>query len=260
MLEGRICLVTGSGRGIGRGTAIEMARQGAAAVIVSDLLDDEGQETVELVRAQGAAADFIHCDMAEPDQVRALIDGAVSRFGGLDVLHNNAGVHESTFTDKLTVEDLPLEFFDRVYAINLRGPWLAMKHAAPHLRRSTRSPAIINAGSTGGLTGYPAMNAYGATKGGLIQLTRCVAVDLAPQVRVNAYAPASVYTDMVSRWVDAAEDKEAIRRTMVASQLIPRFGTIEEVAKLVCYLASEDAAWITGHVFPIDGGALAWNG
>jgi NAD(P)-dependent dehydrogenase (short-subunit alcohol dehydrogenase family) len=260
VLEGRICLVTGSGRGIGRGTAIEMARQGAAAVIVSDILDADGRETVELVRALGAESEFFHCDMAEPEQVRALIDAAVNRFGGLDVLHNNAGVHESTFTDKLTVEDLPVEFFDRVYAINLRGPWLAMKYAAPHLRRSSRSPAIVNAGSTGGLTGYPAMNAYGATKGGLIQLTRCVAVDLAPQVRVNAYAPASVYTDMVSRWVDAAEDKEAISRTMVASQLIPRFGTIEEVAKLVCYLASEDAAWITGQVFPIDGGALAWNG
>jgi NAD(P)-dependent dehydrogenase (short-subunit alcohol dehydrogenase family) len=260
VLEGRICLVTGSGRGIGRGTAIEMARQGAAAVIVSDILDADGRETVELVRALGAESEFFHCDMAEPEQVRALIDAAVNRFGGLDVLHNNAGVHESTFTDKLTVEDLPVEFFDRVYAINLRGPWLAMKYAAPHLRRSSRLPAIINAGSTGGLTGYPNMNAYGATKGGLIQLTRCVAVDLAPQVRVNAYAPASVYTDMVSRWVDAAEDKEAISRTMVASQLIPRFGTIEEVAKLVCYLASEDAAWITGQVFPIDGGALAWNG
>jgi NAD(P)-dependent dehydrogenase (short-subunit alcohol dehydrogenase family) len=260
VLEGRICLVTGSARGIGRGTAIEMAKQGAAAVMISDINDEGGRETVELVKEQGADAEYIHCDMAEPAQVKALVDGTAERFGGLDVLHNNAGVHESTFTSQLTVEDLPEDVFEKIFHINLRGPWLAMKYAAPHLRKSERTPAIINAGSTGGLTGYPNMNAYGATKGGLIQLTRCVAVDLAPDVRVNAYAPASVYTDMVSGFVEAAEDKEAIARTMVASQLIPRFGEIEEVAKLVCYLASADAAWITGSIFNIDGGCLAWNG
>ncbi|MCW3064813.1 MAG: glucose 1-dehydrogenase [Solirubrobacterales bacterium] len=260
MLDEKICLVTGSARGIGRGTAIEMARQGAAAVMISDLNDEGGHETVELVKAEGADADYIHCDMTKPDQVRALIDGTAERFGGLDVLHNNAGVHESDFTSDLTVETLPEDVFEKIFQINLRGPWLAMKYAAPHLRKSKRNPSIINAGSTGGLTGYPNMNAYGATKAGLIQLTRCVAVDLAPDVRVNTYAPASVYTDMVRKFVDAAEDKDAIARTMVASQLIPRFGKIEEVASLVCYLASDAAAWITGSVFSIDGGCLAWCG
>jgi NAD(P)-dependent dehydrogenase (short-subunit alcohol dehydrogenase family) len=260
MLDGKICVVTGSARGIGRGTAIEMARQGAGAVMVSDLNDEGGRETAELVRAEGADAEYIHCDMTKPDEVRALIDGTVERFGGLDVLHNNAGVHESDFTFDLTVETLPEEVFEKIFQINLRGPWLAMKYAAPHLRKSTRNPSIINAGSTGGLTGYPNMNAYGATKAGLIQLTRCVAVDLAPDVRVNAYAPASVYTDMVKKFVDAAEDKEAIAKSMVASQLIPRFGQIDEVAKLVCYLASDAAAWITGSIFSIDGGCLAWCG
>jgi NAD(P)-dependent dehydrogenase (short-subunit alcohol dehydrogenase family) len=260
MLDGKICLVTGSARGIGRGTAVEMARQGAGAVMVSDLNDEGGRETVELVREAGADAEYIHADMTKPDEVRALVEGTVERFGGLDVLHNNAGVHESDFTTELTVETLPEEVFERIFQINLRGPWLAMKYAAPHLRKSSRNPSIVNAGSTGGLTGYPNMNAYGATKAGLIQLTRCVAVDLAPDVRVNAYAPASVYTDMVKKFVDAAEDKDAIAKSMVASQLIPRFGEIDEVAKLVCYLASDDAAWITGSVFSIDGGCLAWVG
>jgi NAD(P)-dependent dehydrogenase (short-subunit alcohol dehydrogenase family) len=260
MLNEKICLVTGSGGGIGRATAVEMARQAARAVIVSDIDDPGGQETVEMVRAEGVDADYIHCDMSKPEEIEALVEASVSRFGGLDVLHNNAGVHESDFTTQLSVEDLPLDVFERVYAINLRGPWLAMKYAAPHLRRSTRGAAIINAGSTGGVIGYPAMNAYGAAKGGLIQLTRCVAVDLAPDVRVNCYCPASVDTQMIRKFVDAAEDKEAIRRTMVATHLIPRVGQPEEVAKLVCYLASEDAAWITGAAFPIDGGCLAWLG
>jgi NAD(P)-dependent dehydrogenase (short-subunit alcohol dehydrogenase family) len=260
VLDDKICLVTGSAGGIGRATAIEMARQHAGAVMVCDLDDEGGSETVELVKAAGADADYIHCDMSQADEIEALVEGTVQRFGGLDVLHNNAGVHESDFTVELSVENLPLEVFDRVHAINLRGPWLAMKHAAPHLRRSMRGAAIVNAGSTGGVTGYPAMNAYGASKGGLIQLTRCVAVDLAPDVRVNCYCPASVDTQMIRKFVDAAEDKEAIRRTMVATHLIPRVGQPEEVAKLVCYLASEDAAWITGHAFPIDGGCLAWRG
>ena len=260
MLNDKICLVTGSGAGIGRATALEMARQKAGAVVVSDINDAGGQKTVEMVKAEGADAEYIHCDMTSEDEIRALIEGAVARFGGLDVLHNNAGVHESDFTTELSVETLPEEIFERVYQINLRGPWLAMKYAAPHLRASKRNPAIINAGSTGGVTGYPAMNAYGASKGGLIQLTRCVAVDLAPDVRVNAYAPASVDTQMVRKFIDAAEDKDAIMTFMVATHLIPRLGLAEEVAKLVCFLASDDAAWITGSVFPIDGGSLAWRG
>jgi NAD(P)-dependent dehydrogenase (short-subunit alcohol dehydrogenase family) len=260
VLEGKICLVTGSASGIGRATAIEMARQGAGGVMVSDIDDEGGRATVELVKAEGSDADYLHCDVSEPDEIRALVDGTAERFGGLDVLHNNAGVHESDFTTELSVETLPENIFERVYRINLRGPWLAMKYAAPHLRRSRRGPSIVNAGSTGGVTGYPSMNAYGATKAGLIQLTRCVAVDLAPDVRVNSYTPASVDTPMVQKFYAAAEDKEAIKRSMVASQLIPRLGEPVEVAKLVCYLASDSAAWITGSTFAIDGGCLAWCG
>jgi NAD(P)-dependent dehydrogenase (short-subunit alcohol dehydrogenase family) len=260
VLNDKVCLVTGSAGGIGRATAIEMARQKAAAVMVCDLNDEGGHETVELVRAEGADAVYQHCDMRERDDIRAVIEATVERFGGLDVLHNNAGVHESDFTSELSVETLPEEIFERIFQINLRGPWLAMKYAAPHLRASKRGPSIVNAGSTGGITGYPNMNAYGATKGGLIQLTRCVAVDLAPAVRVNAYAPASVDTQMVRKFIAAAEDKEAIMTFMVATHLVPRLGRAEEVAKLVCYLASDDAAWITGSVFPIDGGSLSWRG
>jgi NAD(P)-dependent dehydrogenase (short-subunit alcohol dehydrogenase family) len=260
MLDNKVCLVTGSAGGIGRATAIEMAAQKAAAVMVCDINDEGGQETVDLVKAAGADAAYQRCDMRDGASIRSLIEATVERFGGLDVLHNNAGVHESDFTTDLSVETLPEEIFDRIYEINLRGPWLAMKYAAPHLRASKRGPAIVNAGSTGGITGYPNMNAYGASKGGLIQLTRCVAVDLAPAVRVNAYAPASVDTQMVRKFIEAAEDKDAIMTSMVATHLVPRLGLASEVAKLVCFLASDDASWITGSVFPIDGGSLSWRG
>jgi NAD(P)-dependent dehydrogenase (short-subunit alcohol dehydrogenase family) len=260
VLDGKICVVTGSAGGIGRATAVEMAEQGAGGVMVCDINDADGQETVRMIEAKGVDAAYRHCDMANGDDVRDLIEASAERFGGIDVLHNNAGVHESDFTTDLSVETLPPDIFDRVYRINLLGPWLAMKHAAPHLRRSKRGAAIVNAGSTGGVTGYPMMNAYGASKGGLIQLTKCVAVDLAPDVRVNCYTPASVYTNMVKKFTEAAEDKAATESFMVSSHLIPRFGEPVEVAKLVCFLASEDAAWITGGVFPIDGGCLAWRG
>lgn len=259
LLEDKICLVTGGAGGIGRATTIEMARQRAGAVMVADIDDVGGRETVDLVRAAGGEAAFLHCDMTEGEDVRALVQSTVERFGGLDVLHNNAGAHESSFTDQLTLETLPEGIFDAVYRLNLRGPWLAMKYAAPHLRRSVRNPSIINAASTGGVTGYPQMSAYGATKAGLIQLTRCVAVELAPAVRVNCYAPAGVDTPMVRRFhANAGEGRPPEARFQ--GQLVPRLGRAEEIAQLVCYLASDAAAWITGAMFPIDGGLLAWRG
>jgi NAD(P)-dependent dehydrogenase (short-subunit alcohol dehydrogenase family) len=259
VLDGKICLVTGAAGGIGRATGIEMARQAAGGVMVADIDDAGAAETVALVRAAGGEAESCHCDMTDGDDVRAMVDATVERFGGLDVLHNNAGAHESRFTDRLTVETLPEEVFDAVYRLNLRGPWLAMKHAAPHLRRSRRGPSIVNAASTGGMTGYPNMNAYGATKAGLIQLTRCVAVDLAPEVRVNCYAPAGVDTPMIRR-LDAAGGDAEPGPTMLRAQLIQRLGRPEEIARIVCFLASDAAAWITGANFAIDGGLLAWRG
>lgn len=255
-----MCLVTGGAEGIGRATALEMSRRGAAAVVVCDIQDEAGEEVCALIRETGGESSYVHCDVRDPGQVRATLAEAVRRFGGLDVLHNNAGVHESSFTDTLTVDDLPLEVWERVYEINLRSVWLFTQHAAPYLRRSQHGPAIINAGSTGGLTGYPMMNAYGATKAGVIQLTRTSAVDLAPKVRVNCYCPASVDTQMVRTYIDSAPDPDAALRGTVRTHLIPRLGRPEEIAALVCFLASDEAAWITGSIFTIDGGSLAWRG
>ncbi len=260
LLKDRICLVTGGASGIGRASALEMARQGAAGIVIGDIDDALGAETARLLEQVGTAASFFHCDMGRPEDIQAIVDATIEQFGSLDVLHNNAGIHESDLTADITLDSLSEEIFERVYQINLRGPWLAMKYSAPFLRRSTRTPAIVNAGSTGGMTGYSGMNAYGATKGGLIQLTRCVAVELAPLVRVNCYAPAAVRTRMTLKWLEGVPDREAQANSMVSTQLIPRFGEPEEVAKLVCYLASEDAAWITGGLFPIDGGCTAWPG
>jgi NAD(P)-dependent dehydrogenase (short-subunit alcohol dehydrogenase family) len=258
VLQGKVCVVTGSGGGIGRATAVEMGRQGAR-VVVTDVDDAGGAETVSLVQEAGAEASYIHCDVRSEDEISALVAHAVERFGGLDVLHNNAGVHETDFASNPTVDTLSLDVWTKVYEINLRGVWLATKHAAPHLKASERGPAIVNAASIGGLLGYPMASAYCSTKGAVIQLTRATAIDLAP-VRCNCYSPGSIDTPMVQKYVDSAEDEDAAVRGLTGSHLIPRLGEPEEVAKLVCFLASDDAGFITGSAFTIDGGSTAWRG
>ena len=176
------------------------------------------------------------------------------------MLHNNAGVHESDLTDQLTIDTLPEEIWDSVYQINLKSLWLAIKYATPHLRRSTRNPAIVNAASIGGLIGYPMAAAYCSTKGGVLMLTKQAAIDLAPEIRVNCYCPAAIDTPMVAKYYEAAEDREAVERALTGTHLLPRLGRPEEVASLVCFLASDAASFLTGTAITIDGGSLAWRG
>ena len=258
-LDGKVCVVTGAGQGIGRATAIEMTRQGAK-VVVSDVNDGPGNGTVELVRAAGGEAVYAHADVRSNDDVTALMEVAVGTFGRLDVLHNNAGVHESAFTTETASDRLPEEIWDTVYEINLKGVWRCSRAAVPHLR-AAGGGSIVNAGSTGSLVAYPGNAAYGASKHAIIGLTKNMAVDLAQDaIRVNCYCPASINTPMFEQFVEAADDKEALLSALTATHLIRRLGRPEEVAKLVCFLASDDASFITGGAYLIDGGSLAWRG
>jgi NAD(P)-dependent dehydrogenase (short-subunit alcohol dehydrogenase family) len=259
MLEGKVGLVTGAGQGIGRAIAVEVASQRATAVAVADLNAANAQETAALVREAGAAAEAIEVNLRDRDQIEAMIDHAIESFGRLDMLFNNAGIIETSLTADCAVDTLPEEVWDAVYEVNLKAVWLTTKVAARHLRRSTRGPAIVNTASVSGLTGFSHGPAYCTTKGGVIQLTKVTAVDLAP-VRCNCFAPGVIETPLSRGFMDIAEDPAALERAMLAPQLINRMGSPEEVAKLACFLASDDAAFITGAAFPIDGGALAWMG
>ena len=260
MLEDKVCLVTGAAEGIGRATSIEMARQGARGVVLADLDEDSGRDAARLVQAEGAEALFVRIDAREPDDLRAMVDAAVDRFGGLDVLHNNVGVLEANFTDQLTVDVLPEDVWETVYQVNLRSYFLATKYAAPHLKRSSKGPAIVNTASVSGLVAYPSGPAYAATKGAVIQLTKATAVDLAPTVRCNCFCPGATETAMMRRYLETADDPDQLVAMMSATHLVPRPGRSDEIAKLACFLASDDASFINGGVYVIDGGSLAWRG
>jgi NAD(P)-dependent dehydrogenase (short-subunit alcohol dehydrogenase family) len=260
VLDAKLTLVTGAGQGIGRAIAVEMARQGAAGVAVADRDPSTAAETAELVQAAGAEAVAIVCDVRDRDQVEAMVGRAVEQLGGLDVLVNNAGVIETSLTSDSSIDTLSEEVWDAVYEINLKAVWLATKFAAPHLRRSTRGPSILNTASVSGLTGFPLAPIYCTSKGGVVQLTKVTAVDLAPHVRCNCFCPGVIETPLARGHMGAGEDAAARERELLAPQLVDRLGTPEEVAKLACFLVSDDAGFITGAAYLIDGGALAWRG
>jgi NAD(P)-dependent dehydrogenase (short-subunit alcohol dehydrogenase family) len=258
MLHGKIGLVTGAGQGIGRAIALEMARQGATAVVVADLNVANAEQTAALIREAGAAAAAIEVDLRDRAQIEAMVARATQTFDGLDLLFNNAGIIETSLAGECAVDTLPEDAWDAVYEVNLKAVWLTTKFAAPHLGRSTRGPAIVNTASVSGLTGYAGAAIYGTSKDAVIHLTKVTAIDLAP-VRCNCFAPGVIETPLTRAFLDTAEDPDAFQRAMLSPQLINRMGKPEEVAKLACYLASDDAAFITGAVFPIDGGQLAWT-
>ena len=259
-MDGKVCIVTGAAQGIGRAIAVELAQSGAAAVVVADVSDRLAQQTAELVRQAGAQARYQRTDLLVPDDIRQLVDDTAERFGGIDVLVNNAGILDNALSARPSIRNLEEEVWDKVFGVNLKAMWLATKFAVPHLRQSARGPAIVNAGSVSGLTGYPGSPAYCASKGGVIQLTRATAVELAPHVRCNCYCPGSVDTPMRQDLLDRTPDKDRAEAFMSAAHLVRRAGEAAEVARLVRFLASDEVSFITGGIYPVDGGTMAWRG
>jgi NAD(P)-dependent dehydrogenase (short-subunit alcohol dehydrogenase family) len=257
-LRERVCVVTGAASGVGRATAIEMARRGGW-VVASDIDDAGGADTLAAIEATGGRAVFLRADMESAAEIEALIHGAADAFGRIDVLSLNAAVLEAHFTDQTTADLLAEEVWDRVMSVNLKALWLCAKHAVPHLRRAGGG-AIVNGSSTAGFFGVPGGPAYASSKGAVIQLTRCLAIDLArDNVRVNCYCPGTLDTSLTQRYLHRASDPAALERALIGTHLIRRLGRPEEVANLICFLAGEEASFITGAAFVIDGGTLAWR-
>jgi NAD(P)-dependent dehydrogenase (short-subunit alcohol dehydrogenase family) len=245
----QVALVTGAGSGMGLATARAFAVAGASVVLADIDADALGSATDSLA-AEGHQALGIVCDVADEEQVAALVARTVATYGRLDMAFNNAGIQ----APPSDAADEPAETFDRVNAINLRGVWTCMKHELRQMREQ-KSGAIVNCSSLGGLVGLPGRAAYHASKHGVLGLTRSAALEYAPRgVRVNAVCPGTIDTPMVADMLATGEldMTEALR-----NQPIGRLGTADEIAAAVLWLCSPGASFVVGVALPVDGGYTA---
>ncbi len=243
--DSKVVLVLGGSSGIGRAAAEAFAREGAR-VVVSARREDQGVAVVDAIRKAGGRAKFIRADVSRDSDVKEAIEGTVKEFGQLDVLFNNAGIEGKDGP----IADLAAADFDETFGVNVRGTWLAMKYALPHLAKTRGS--IVNNSSVVADIGFPNTTIYSATKGAVNALTRTAAIEFIPQgVRVNAVAPGPIETDMASRVFGGLEALREFARSQVPAGTP---GLVEDIAEAVLYLASPGARFVIGQVLVVDGG------
>jgi NAD(P)-dependent dehydrogenase (short-subunit alcohol dehydrogenase family) len=236
-----------------------MAPRGAQFVL-SDKNEETGAETVALIEGEGGIATFIAADVTDGAAVEALMAGAAAAYGTIDVLHNNAGVHETSLCDETSSETLPDEIFDKVFDINVKGTWRCSRAALPYLREG-EGAAIVNSASVVSYQAFPMGPAYCSSKAAILGMTRSMATDWAPfGVRVNCYCPGSIETKFLSGYWEGSDEPEELKKELVGVNLIKRLGQPEDVAEVVCFLASARSSWVTGSEYMVDGGMLAWRG
>jgi len=251
--SGKVAIVTGGGSGIGRATALVLASEGAQ-VTVADIAEHPATEVVETIAATGGVARVQVVDVADADAVAAMVDDTVQAFGGLDILHNNAAALDQNRADQ-DVVTMDLATWERVLAVNLTGPMLGCRFAIPRmLERGGGS--IVNTASAAAFYGSHSLAAYGTSKAGVVALTRYVATAYGERgIRCNAVAPGVVVARDAQ---DALGGPMGDRlRRYSTSHLVGRLGYPEEIAAAVAYLASDDAAFVTGEVLRVDGGFTA---
>jgi NAD(P)-dependent dehydrogenase (short-subunit alcohol dehydrogenase family) len=248
-LDGKIAIITGAASGIGKATARRVAAEGARTV-VADLNADGAKEVADAIAAAGGEAIAVSADMGDNDAVRDLVEAAVTAYGGLDILHNNAAATRLAATADLPVSAADPDVWDEMMRVNLRGAMVAIQAAAPHLI-ARGGGSVINTASGSGLAGDLRNPAYGASKAALVSLTRYVATEYGKQgIRCNAISPGFIL-------IPEKPGRDAVAATMLRHALTPRLGTPEDVAALVVFLASDESAFITGQNICVDGGMRA---
>ena len=247
--SGKVALVTGGASGLGRVSAVALAKEGAN-VVVSDVAASEGEATVQLITAAGGQAVFVKADVTKSGEVEAMIQAAVKAFGRLDFALNNAGIDGV----RARTADYPETVWHQVINLNLTGVFLCLKYELA-VMVGQGSGVIVNMSSVAGVTGFPGHAAYTASKHGVIGLTKTAALDYAKTgIRVNAICPAYTRTPMLSRMLEQKPDLEA---KLISRVPLRRLGTAEEIAQAAIYLFSDAAAFITGHSLVMDGGIVA---
>jgi NAD(P)-dependent dehydrogenase (short-subunit alcohol dehydrogenase family) len=250
-LEGKVAMITGAASGIGRGISIRLVEMGAS-VSVLDMDAKKGEETAAEIRSRGGEALFTKCDVRSAANCRHAVETVISKWGGIDILCNCAGI-----AIRKDVVDLSEEEWDRTLDVTLKGIYLLSHEVVPHMIRAGGG-SIINIGSGWSLNGGPRAAAYCAAKGGVVNLTRAMAIDHGKHnIRVNCVCPGDVDTPMLrSECVQLGEDAETFMRE-AANRPLARVGTPEDVANAVLFLASPMSSWITGAALVVDGGGLA---
>ena len=248
-LDGKVAIITGAASGIGKATARRVAAEGACTV-VADLNAAGAKEVAAAISAAGGEATAVQVDLGDSGSVRAMVHAAVSAYGGLDTLHNNAAATHLAATKDLPVSTADPDVWDETMRINLRGTMVAIQAAVPHMI-ARGGGSVINTASGSGLAGDLRNPAYGASKAAVISFTQYVATEFGKQgVRCNAITPGFIA-------ISEKPGREAVHGTMLRHALTPRLGRPEDVAALVVFLASDESAFITGQNICVDGGMLA---
>ena len=247
-LKNKIAIVTGAGSGIGRACAIALAREGAKVALVGR----RKERLEETSREIGESALVLTADVSRKDQIARVIEQTVGHFGALNVLVNNAGVLHIGTAEQITEEQ-----WDETFNVNVRGLWLFSRAVLPHMRK-VGGGSIINMASVLGINGARNRASYAPSKGAVVLLTKCMAIDHGQEnIRVNAICPSFVETDLTAKVVSQAPDPKSVRAERIAVHPIGRLGQPDDIAGLAVYLASDESSWVTGSVFPVDGGYLA---
>lgn len=249
-LKDKVAIVTGAAGGIGKGVAEVFCREGAKVVLV-DWSAELGTASTEEIRQNGGEASFVKCDVSNEEQVKHVVDKTIETYGKIDVLVNNAGV--GTYTSVL---DTTSESWDRCLAINLKSQFLFAKYCIPHMQAVGKG-AIVNMSSVHSRSTVNGVAPYCASKGAITALTRNMAIDYGPTIRVNSIAPGWVWTPLIEHLFQSYPDPKAMVKQVEDRQVLKRMGTPTDVGNAAAFLASDEAAFITGAELFVDGGLTA---
>jgi NAD(P)-dependent dehydrogenase (short-subunit alcohol dehydrogenase family) len=249
MTDQKVAIVTGGSSGIGRATAVALAKEGVKIAIAARRAK-EGEETVQLVKEAGSEGIFVKTDVSNEDDVRSLVEKSIHTYARLDYAFNNAGIEEMMTPLANQTSDI----FDQIMNVNVKGVWLSMKYEIPEMIR-TGGGAIVNMSSVAGVMGFPQNPIYIASKHAVLGLTKSAALEYAKSgIRINAVAPGGVETDMAKRVVG---DDHQLLETLTSMHPIGRIGDPQEIANAVVWLLSDKASFVLGHTLLVDGGVVS---